>query len=221
MLTSFTRPSIDQIFGLADDAPSCAAATASLLESLPVSRNAIRRLRRRYADPALPYHNAVHVGLLWLRHLAHGGDADDVGIALAIMFHDAVYHPLRHDNEARSAALLRAAAAPSDDVQWAATAILATADHLGYAGHDPRILRVLDLDLTPLAEREAVFDHNTRALRQEAAGLADAEWRAAQRQLLGGFLARSPLFRSGLSPFYEAAAQRNIASQLVRLDAER
>ena len=218
MLPPVTRPSLEQIFDLADDLERCTAATAMLLGRMPLSTRTIERLRRRYDDPRLPYHNAVHVGLLWLRHLAHGGDADDLGMALAILFHDAVYQPRRRDNEARSAALLRKAAGPREEVEWAAAALLATADHLGYAGSDPRVLRLLDLDLTPLAEPEPIFTRNTAALRQEAVSLTDAEWSAAQHRLLSGFAARSPLFRSGLGPFYEAAAQRNIASLLPRLD---
>ena len=58
-----------------------------------LSRRWSRWLRRRYADPTFAYHGAAHVGLLWLRHLAHGDAADDVGAALGIMFHDAVYQP--------------------------------------------------------------------------------------------------------------------------------
>lgn len=166
-------------------------------------------LRRRYDDPALPYHCAAHVGLLWLRFLAHGGTADDRGMALAVLFHDAVYVPGRAGNEARSAAMMQQAAGPGADAEWAKGAILATADHLAYMGRDPRVLRLLDLDLTPLAEHPEAFRRNTIALRVESAHLSKAEWTGSLRRFKAGFLRRAPLFRSGLD-LYEAAARRNL-----------
>ncbi len=203
-------PRAAETFGLAADLPRCQAAAQALLTHLALPRRWTQRLAQRYADPTLAYHSAAHVGLLWLRHLAHGGDPDDEGMALAIMFHDAVYRPGAADNEVRSVALLWDAAGHRAGADWAAEAILATADHLSYAGVDPRTLRLLDLDLTPLAERPAIFAYNTAALRTEAAHLSDAEWAASQRRFLAGLLDRAPLFRSGLGDTYEAPARRNL-----------
>ena len=211
-------PQAAETFDVAADLPRCEAAAAALLTRLALPPRWTRRLRRRYADPALGYHGAAHVGLLWLRHLAHGGAADDHGTALAIMFHDAVYQPGAADNELRSAALLRDAVGPSAEVEWAAAAIVATADHLGYTGADLRMLRLLDLDLTPLAEHAAVFARNTAALRAEAGPLADASWEAGQRRFLAGLLARAPLFRSGLGAIYEAPARRNLEAACTGLE---
>ena len=101
------------------------------------------------------------------------------------------------------------AAGRGADEEWAAGAILATADHLAYAGGDPRVLRLLDLDLSPLAERPAVFRRNTAALRAEASALSDAEWADSLRRFGAGFLARVPLFRSCLD-LYEAPARSNL-----------
>jgi predicted metal-dependent HD superfamily phosphohydrolase len=135
---------------------------------------------------------------------------DDLGIAFAIVFHDAVYRPGERDNEARSAALLRDAVRHSAEADWANTAILATADHLAYAGTDRRVLRLLDLDLTPLAEKPAILAYNAAALRAEAGAMSDREWITGQRRFLGSMLARPLLFRSGLGGVYEAPARRNI-----------
>lgn len=204
-------PGVAETFDLAADLARCRAAAQDLTESWGLSGHWVRWLGRRYADPALPYHGGAHVGLLWLRHLLHGGAADDRGMALAILFHDAAYQAGVAGNEARSAALMLDAVQPCAEAKWAARAILATADHLGCAGDDPRVLRLLDLDLTPLAERPEVFQRNTAALRIEAAHLPDAEWADSQRRFQTRMLAGAPLFRSGLD-LYEAPTRRNLAS---------
>ena len=202
-------PDAADTFDLAMDLPRCRAAAHHLADSLGLPEQWPRWLRRRYADPALPYHDAAHVGLLWLRFLAHGGAPDDRGMALAVLFHDAVYVPGGTGNEARSAALMHDAAGKGAEEEWAAEAILATVDHLNYPGRDPRVLRLLDLDLSPLAERPAVFRRNTAALRVEAATLSDAERADSLRRFRDSFLCRGPLFRSGLD-VYEAPARRNL-----------
>lgn len=210
--TPIDVPQASETFDLAADRPRCDAAAAALLAQLMLPRRWARWLRRRYADPTFAYHGAAHVGLLWLRHLAHGGAADDLGTALAIMFHDAVYQPGAADNETRSAALLREAAGHRAEAGWAAAAILATADHLAYADADLRVLRLLDLDLTPLAEHPAIFAHNAATLRTEAARIPEPEWKAMQRRFFARMLKRAPLFRSGLGCIYEAPARRNLGA---------
>ena len=215
--TRIRVPDVTETFDLAADLPQCRAAMQALLIQMELPKKWSNWLRRRYDDPALPYHGAAHVGLLWLRYLAHGGRQDDLGMALAVMFHDAVFVAGASDNESRSAALLRAAAGSGADADWAATAILVTTDHLDYAGGDPRTLRMLDLDLTPLAEHSAIFAQNTIVLRSEAAHLSDAEWTDGQRCFMEGMLARAPVFRSGLGDIYEAPALRNIEDVANRL----
>ncbi len=145
----------------------------------------------------------------------HGGDPGDRDMALAILFHDAVYDPLAHDNEARSAAL--AAALVRGATGWVQEAILATADHLAYAGHDCRVLRLLDLDLTPLAETPEVFARNTALLRREYAAVAEPAWRAGRRRVLARFAASEALFRTRLSAIYEAPARVNLTAELAAL----
>jgi len=203
-------PAPEEAFGLAADLNRCEAAMSCLLGELPLEPVWAERLRGRYGNARLPYHGAAHVGLLWLRHIAHGGAADDLGIALAIMFHDAVYEPEQADNEVRSADLLLQAAPGCDEAGWAAQAIRATADHAGYSGGDRRVMRLLDLDLTPLAERPEIFDRNLADLQAEVGASRCAAWTQRQRVLLARFLERGRLFRSELGEVYELAARTNL-----------
>lgn len=204
-------------FALAADLDQCRAGFGALLARADLSTGAEAELRRRHAEPHRAYHDAAHVGLLWLRYLLHGGDPADRDMALAILFHDAVYDPLAKDNEARSAALL--AALVPGDTGWAQAAIRATADHMAHAGNDSRVLRLLDLDLTPLAERPAVFARNTALLRREYAAVSEADWRNGRRRVLERFAQAPAIFRTRLGQIYEGPARDNLAGDIRALAA--
>lgn len=206
---------MDATFALALDRDQCRAGFGALLARADLSVAAANELRRRYDESHRAYHDAAHVGLLWLRHLMHGGDPADRGLALAILFHDAVYDPLSRSNEAESAALV--AKLVPGDTAWVQAAIIATADHLAYAGQDCRVLRLLDLDLTPLAETPEAFARNTALLRREYAAVAEPAWRSGRRQVLAHFLAAGRLFRTRLTTIYEAPARTNLTAEVSAL----
>jgi predicted metal-dependent HD superfamily phosphohydrolase len=207
----------DAAFALAADLDQCRAGFGALLARADLPAAAAAELRRRHAEPHRAYHDAAHVGLLWLRHLLHGGDPGDRDLALAILFHDAVYDPMAKDNEEASAALL--AAMVPRDTAWAQDAIRATADHLAYAGTDCRVLRLLDLDLTPLAETPEVFARNTGFLRREYAAIDEARWRAGRGAVLARFVEAPAIFRTRLAPTYEAQARENLTAAIAELRA--
>ncbi|MEO3472390.1 hypothetical protein AAFN86_11020 [Roseomonas sp. CAU 1739] len=200
---------------LAVDREQGRAGFGALLARADLSARATAELRRRHAEAQRAYHDAAHVGLLWLRHLMHGGDPGDRDLSLAILFHDAVYDPGARDNEARSAELC-AALVPGASA-WVQDAIRATADHMAYRGEDCRIQRLLDLDLTPLAETPEVFARNTDLLRREYAAVSEPAWRAGRRQVLARFAAAPRLFRTRLSAIYEAPARANLMAEVASL----
>lgn len=202
---------------LAEDLDQCRAGFGALLARADLPGAAAAELRRRYGEPHRAYHDAAHVGLLWLRHLLHGGDPGDRDLALAILFHDAIYEPMAKDNEDASAALL--AALVPGDTEWAQAAIRATADHLAYAGTDCRVQRLLDLDLTPLAESPGVFDRNTGFLRREYVAVDEARWRAGRGAVLARFLEAPAIYRTRLGTIYEARARENLTAALAELRA--
>ena len=213
-MSIITEP-LDAAFALAVDREQGRAGFGALLARADLSAAANAELRDRYDEPHRGYHDAAHVGLMWLRHLMHGGDPGDRDMALAILFHDAIYDPLAHDNEERSAAL--AATLLRGDTGWVQEAIRATADHLAYASPDCRVLRLLDLDLTPLAETPAVFERNTALLRREYAAVTEPAWRAGRLRVLERFAQTKRLFRTRLSTIYEAPARENLAAAIKEL----
>jgi len=202
---------------LAADTARCEAGFGALIARADIPARAVEELRRRLAEPHRAHHGPAHLGLLWLRHLMHGGDAGDRNLALAILFHHAVHDPMAQDNAARSAALL--AALVPGETGWAQAAIRATAEHAGAAGGDGRMLWFLDLLLTPLAERPDIYQRNTALLQRACAQQPEAEWREGRRRQLARLIASRPLFRTRLGTIYEAAARENLAAELAALRA--
>lgn len=195
-----------------------------LLAHLVVSDPAREALVRLWRQPWRRYHGAGHAGLLWLRHLAFGGDSADAVTAHAIAYHDAIYDVGAADNETRSAALWRehAAALPDGLRDAVERAIMATADHA--ARHtDPDAQWLVDLDLTPLGEDWPLFVANSMALRAETgwteASTSPSSIPPAQQVFLSRLLALPVLYRSpraalALAPAHEAAARRNLSRWL-------
>lgn len=197
---------------LGSNREACLAGFADLLAALPVTEAWRATIAARYAEPWRRYHDAAHPGLLWQRHLAWGGSPSMAELALAVAFHDAVLVVGAPDNEARSAALLLQAV---PGAVRAAAAVEATADHVAYADDDPIVLRLLDLDLTPLAEPAALFHANTLRLRDEARHLDEAAFIANTCVHFIRLRAASRLFRTTEGARYEAMARVNLDAVLT------
>lgn len=69
----------------------------------------IPSLQARYAEPQRAYHTLAHIEacLALLAEREDLSEAERRLLTCAIWWHDAVYDPLRHDNEEQSAALAR------------------------------------------------------------------------------------------------------------------
>jgi predicted metal-dependent HD superfamily phosphohydrolase len=205
-----------------------AAALHDLLLTAALPTHVRLDLLRRMQSPGRHYHGLDHLAALWVRHKRYGIGTPFVSrrlsrlIACAILFHDAVYDPVRTDNEVRSAGLWEKSAPadlPRRDVAWVANTIRATADHL--APHPARTLRqrarwwMLDLDLTPLGDEPALFDRNTRALRIEYRHLAEAEWRRQRTAFLHKLQNARGLYHSHpIAAVFASRARRNLSREV-------
>lgn len=176
----------------------------------------------RYAEPHRAYHTAAHLAdvLDAVEELADVA-ADPAAVRLAALFHDAVYDPLRSDNEERSADL---ATTVLDGlrVDGARVADVARLVRLT-AGHDPddddRDGAVLcDADLRVLAREGDAYDEYVAAVRREYGALDEDTWRHGRAAVLRDLLARPALFRtSRYHGRYEAAARANLTAELAAL----
>lgn len=185
----------------------------------------VAALRRRHAEPQRHYHDWTHVTAL-ARGFAENRDlfVHERPVALAILYHDAIYDPASGTNEMDSAALLSAerAGEAADTLVLAATMVRATADHavpaeLTAAKADD-CAAFLDLDLGILAAPPEIYDRYAAGVRAEYAALPDAMWRMGRAAVLSGFLAKDRLFLTDrFHNAWDEPARANIKRELDAL----
>jgi len=150
---------------------------------------------------------------------------DKSRVLWALYWHDAIYDPMRGDNEAVSANLLReegAGALPEITLEEAAVIIEATAKHQlpdklsGEALKDAALF--LDMDLSILGARAEVFDGYEKQIRQEYNFVPEETYRSARGAILQGFLARETLyFTQTCRALWEDVARANLARSIAAL----
>jgi predicted metal-dependent HD superfamily phosphohydrolase len=181
-----------------------------------------------YTAPGRHYHDLRHIEALnALADACADAIADRDAVEAAIWFHDAIYDTRREDNEERSAALAEerlAGSASEDRIARIAAMIRATAGHAmpgfsgGAAAQDCALF--LDMDLSILGSPEAEFDAYEEAVRREYDWVTDEQWRQGRRAVLAGLLARPAIYTTArFRASHEAAARRNLARAIARLDA--
>jgi predicted metal-dependent HD superfamily phosphohydrolase len=189
----------------------------------PQAQLVLDELVAAYLEPARQYHTLEHIAQL-LRHLEeHGhGVIDRDAVVLAIIFHDAVYDPRRHDNEQESAALARARLT---SLAFANPLIGKVARHIEATQHapalvvaDPDLALLLDLDLATLAAAPKEYGDYAKAIRREYAHLPDSIYQHGRRQVLASFLAQARIYRTeALHALWEERARANIMGEIAGL----
>lgn len=183
----------------------------SLTFTLPESLEQL--LRQAYADPPRAYHHFGHV-LEVLAHYHSVPDWDDpVSVALAVLFHDAVYVPGRSDNEQKSAELAARSLAQHSisahyDPARVQSLILLTARHgaLHADELDRDAARFLDCDMAILGAEPARFAAYEQEIATEYAFLPAAAYRAGRARFLEKLLAAPRIYLS--APFHDRLEQR-------------
>lgn len=166
-----------------------------------------------WSEPQRYYHSLQHLdeclaALAQWRHLAGEPEL----LALALWFHDAVYDPRAHDNEARSADWARSAlpalGLPEEACERVARLVLATRDHVA---SDADMGLLLDLDLAILAASPQRFAAYERQIRDEYAFVPEPDFRTGRGRILQGFLARDRLFvTEALHAAWDGRARANL-----------
>jgi predicted metal-dependent HD superfamily phosphohydrolase len=187
------------------------------------SEAVLKELLRAYSEPNRHYHTPDHIASL-LRQLEEHGlpVVDRDAVALAILFHDIVYDPLREDNEDRSAAVAReqlaSAGFPDAVVGKVERYIHATKHDKERETTDPDLAVLLDLDLSVLAAAPPEYRAYARAIRREYRHVPDEQYRRGRQRVLHGFLARKRIFRSDhLYMLWEERARGNIMDEIADL----
>ena len=184
-------------------------------------------LRARLAEPHRAYHAQSHIDAM-LRAQRDLPLAEPAATELATWYHDAVYDPARHDNEAASEALLRAGLAGLADpalIERAARMVRATAAHalpddLPPAWREDTAL-FLDLDLAILGAGEPAYDAYERGIAFEFTPVhGEAAYRAGRAAFLASLLARPRLFLTDrFHAALDAPARANLRRASLALGA--
>ena len=165
-------------------------------------------------------------GMHWQMHkvgAAHMADSrKPIEVALAILFHDAIYEPGRPDNEERSADLaieLLRDQAQTIDVPRIAMMIRATKSHDQLAHADDHDLaHFIDADMAIIGTAPHVYDAYAKAVRREFSSIPTAMFEQGRHAFLSKQLARPSLFHTEwFRARYEHAARRNLAHELATL----
>lgn len=178
-------------------------------------------LAAAYAEPTRAYHTAQHIEdcLALLddsRALAERPDE----IEAAIWFHDAVYVPLRSDNEERSAELARTsllrAEVDADVANRIRTLILETRHETSPGEPDAALL--CDIDLSILGRPPDRFDRFEHQIRREYALVPESMYRRRRSEILQAFLDRPSIFQTvWYRERFEKPARANLARVLATL----
>jgi len=198
--------------------------TARLGIDANAARPVLAELLALYGEAGRHYHTLDHIADLLQLLDAHGralGDRD--AVELAIYFHDAVYNPLRSDNEAASAALagkrLTTLNLPVGLVAKVERYILSTRhDAGGWLPDDADLALLLDLDLAVLGAARPVYTDYARAIRREYGMYPDDAYRAGRKKVLSAFLALPQIYGTpALRGQWEAPARDNLAWEIGEL----
>lgn len=183
----------------------------------------LSRLVAAWSEPQRHYHVLRHLQECLLLLERWGKDASarhEIGMAL--WFHDAVYDPMRTDNEDRSARwateALQDLGVADATVRRIARLIRAT-KHAAPTAH-PRAARVkgadllLDIDLAILGADRARFEEYERQVRLEYAHLAERAFATARADFVETLLGK-PIYRTQVAMLeLEQRARENLVRSL-------
>ena len=181
-------------------------------------------LQSRYAEPWRHYHTVQHIYAMFAE-LDHSGitPQDRDAVELAIQYHDAVYDPMSHNNEQRSAELMKFEQLGRVDlypleIQDKAWSMIMMTRHTCMP-HDTNQRLVCDLDLAILGKAPEVFQEYEHQIRKEYQWVEKTAYGLARAVILRGFLARPFIY--GTEYFrarYEQLAKINLAWSIRQLD---
>ena len=179
----------------------------------------------RYDEPHRHYHDGRHVRMVVSRCLELMSDAsvrvaDAHALVWAALWHDAIYDPRAHDNEAASARLaveqLGQLGVVTERLSEVSRLIVLTAGH-GVERSDADGAVLVDADLAVLGASPDAYADYVRGVRAEYHFVNDDAWRVGRANVLTNLLALPHLFHTPPMLHREATARSNLAAELAQL----
>jgi len=176
-------------------------------------------LQQCYSEPQRHYHTMQHLGecLAWFER--EKANAERPGeVALALLFHDAIYDVHAHDNEARSADWARQALIDAGATEAAAervhALVMATRHDAVPEGRDAELL--IDIDLSILGAERTRFDEYERQVHAEYAFVPEDVRLPRRRAILQRFLDRKAIYATPrMHAQLEAQARLNLQRSIA------
>ncbi len=184
-------------------------------------QNAFDDLAKRYAQKHRYYHTLRHVNTCLMLLDEVGGLVSDLfSTETAIWFHDVIYDPLRHDNEAMSAAyakhFLKSIKIPDHEIAKIERLILLTKHPSDPLREDEKYL--IDIDLSILGAETALYDQYEKWIRQEYVLVSDEVFRKGRGEVLRAFLVQEYIYHTDyFRQKLEKRARENLERALRKL----
>ena len=180
-----------------------------------------KELRRIYSSEGRHYHTIAHVEDCLSKLESVSNCENREAVEIAIWFHDAIYDPLRNDNESESATLaeewLRTVKAPNAFRDEVTKLIVATDHKTTPLTSDEKL--IVDIDLSILGSTEKEYDRYSENIRKEYAAFSDEDYAGGRKKVLNHFLRFPTLYST--RPFrerFEKAARSNLERELRLLE---
>ncbi|MDH3220310.1 MAG: hypothetical protein OEO19_12320 [Gammaproteobacteria bacterium] len=183
-----------------------------------------RRLLEGYREPQRHYHTLEHIEhCLTMFELCKPLASNPDALELALWFHDVVFEPGSHGNEARSAALYQQLSdgAHDETTRGIVGRLIMATLHDGNSLQDKDAQYMVDIDLSSFGLSWEEFLRDSENLRRENPQLGDDEYNASHSRFHNGLLRRDRIFKSDF--FYrrlEKQARANIARYLALTDRQ-
>jgi predicted metal-dependent HD superfamily phosphohydrolase len=189
--------------------------------TLPPSEDTYGALAKAYQESHRHYHTTEHIDdcLAKLDAIVDAAKSP-AQIELALWFHDAIYAPLKSDNEFQSAEWAKrflASAGASEATHRAVHDLIMVTRHQAPASTTDEALLV-DIDLSILGADEATYARFETNVRKEYRWVPWFMFRKKRAEILQSFLDREPIYHNErMRIAYEATARRNLVDAIATL----
>ncbi len=196
---------------------------AELMQGLALSPNpeTFEQLHAAYAEKHRHYHTTAHIeDCLQKLDIVKSQAVAPENIALALWFHDAIYQPLKSDNELQSAVwatqFLKNAGASPSRIQAIHDLIMVTRHQVPANTPDEALL--VDIDLSILGADADTYQEFETNVRKEYRWVPWFLYRAKRAEILQSFLNRRHIYTNEwFCRRYEASARTNLAQAITTL----
>lgn len=174
-----------------------------------------------YHETNRQYHTHAHLEHVLSELLPHKSSFINWHtLVFAIAYHDAIYNPLKNNNEEKSAAFadkqLSKINVPEQERTRCMQFILATKKH---ESADAETNLFTDADLSILGAEPGVYQRYAQQIRKEYGMYPDFLYNPGRRKVLQHFLSMDSIYKTGPFQFkYEARAKANLTQELEMLD---